>query len=130
MKCPHCDISIDEHEAARCFDAWIAEDVMGLCSHLLEFEWTDKEGDRYCECGKCGETIKHPELKCYGTSIEAAWEVVKKLNSSGHVVEIIHDCVAWSVVFHNIDTDERFTADWKQSLEAQICKAALKATVE
>ncbi|KKK65183.1 hypothetical protein LCGC14_2976710, partial [marine sediment metagenome] len=28
MKCPHCQIEVDEHEANRCLDAWVAEVVM------------------------------------------------------------------------------------------------------
>lgn len=124
MKCPHCDVHVDEHEASRCLDAWIAEAVMDLCSHYLEFEWTDKD-DRYCKCGKCGEVIKNPELKFYSTSIEAAWEVLEII-SRNHLIALtgyLYDGREnyWSLTI-------RGEVDIKApTVELGICRAAIKA---
>ena len=123
MKCPHCDVRVDEHETSRCLDAWVAEDVMG---------WTKKKikgSDGVTRTYWKSETKPYKELWQFSPSANIAdtWEVVEKLNSSGHVVEIINDCVAWSVRFINIDTDKKYISDWKCSLETQICHAAIKA---
>ena len=72
----------------------------------------------------CGRTTKH-----YSTQIADAWLVVEKLNNDGYVVEIVNDCVAWNVSFTHVDDGKKHVADWKNSLETQICLAAL-AVVE
>ena len=136
MNCPRCNVHIDEHPASPCLNAWVAEAVMGFKKYIFPGQnpkslWDDRDVfDRLIKMGfthkdTAGNTVRVPP---FSTSIAAAWEVVKKLNQSGYIVEIINDCVAWSVVFHNIDTDERFTSDWKTSLEVQICRAAIKAS--
>jgi hypothetical protein len=30
LKCPYCGTHIDEHEATRCLDAWVANKVLGI----------------------------------------------------------------------------------------------------
>lgn len=36
MNCPHCKTHIDEHQADRCLDAWIAQDVLDWFESQLE----------------------------------------------------------------------------------------------
>ena len=121
MNCPHCGIHIDEHEAGRCLDAWVIEKAMNW--------WGISEEDGWFGWNYENEMEVYDWIPRVSTSISAAWEVVKKLNRSGYMVEIINDCVAWSVVFRNIDTGKNFTSDWRASLETQICRAAIKATL-
>lgn len=134
MNCPHCETPIEEHKAERCLDAWVAEYVMGLCSHFLEFEWTDEKGDRYCECKKCGETIKHPELKIYSTDISAAWRVIEAMNNEqiqGHVgptrLHRLKQCsgTSWGVIWCS---DFGYTEEvFASTASLAICRAAIKA---
>lgn len=128
--CPHCGVHIDEHPASPCLNAWVATDVMELVVRITtdgigDFlpVISDPHGSYYAG----GNGMLESPVSDYGNYIAPAWEVVEKLNQSGYIVEIINDCVAWSVVFRNIDTDERFTSDWKTSLEVQVCRAAIKA---
>lgn len=148
MNCPHCQTPIEEHKATRCLDAWIAEKVLGY-RHGVPLPnsagwmppdaevvdtgnpWTTTStggtypfivnGTLFAMRGAFGRTWSP------STSIADAWEVVTKLNSSGYIVEIMNDCIAWSVCFTNIDSDKKYTSDWKCSLQTQICRAALKA---
>lgn len=118
INCPNCSNPIDEHEAGTCLDEWIAKDVMGFRQHMIsELVWVDESTHQYIQ--------KKDWLP--STDIRAAWDVVKKLNRNGYIVEIINDCVAWNVCFMNIDSDKKYVSDWKCSLETQICRAALKA---
>ena len=55
MNCPNCKTEIDEHEASRCLDAWVAKAVMGEA--VLKF-------DEYLS-----------PYSRYSTDIAAAWEV-------------------------------------------------------
>ena len=64
---------------------------------------------------------------CPSTRIADAWLVVEKMQESGYCVKLFFDMVAWSVSFMHIDGDEKHYADWKNSIETQICLAALKA---
>ena len=152
MQCPHCDIAITEHEASRCLDAWVAEVVMGwkpyriiqynilyppsrqaFCDeHPVLYREFDPEmsyefDSEHFYDSRVPDGFTQPIVPAYGTSITDAWEVVEKLNSSGHVVEIVNDCVAWSVRFTNLDSGKKYVSDWKCSLETQICRAALEA---
>jgi hypothetical protein len=68
--CPHCGIHIDEHEATRCLDKWIANDVLGVYDKICQ------EETRFM----LPESVNLPY---YSTSIAAAWEVVEKLWISG-----------------------------------------------
>jgi len=36
MECPYCGTTLEEHEATECFDAWVAEVVLGW--ERIEFE--------------------------------------------------------------------------------------------
>ncbi len=125
MKCPHCQTEVDEHEANRCLDAWVAEAVMGwqirnnpdIPSIVEYWDGTLLTGLKY-------EYWREPPY--FSDDIAAAWEVVEKLNDAGYTVDIRNDRVAWSVVFM-LDEDKKYTADWKASLFLQICRAALKA---
>ena len=106
----------------RELDALVAEKVMEYSlSPLPVYDGTE----RYDKGDGSGWLTS---LAHYSTSIVDAWMVVEKMLEDGYYVDIHHDLCAWSAEFIHADKpDERFTADWKQSLEAQICEAALKA---
>ncbi len=114
-------------KAGRELDARVAEEVMGW--KVDREAWTvakphkEKPDTFWCV----------PLIEGYwgawnpSTHIADAWRVVEKLNSDGYIVEIVNDCVAWSVSFTHVDDGKKHVADWKNSPEAQICLAALKA---
>ena len=117
-------------KAGRELDALIDEKIFGF--HVAEGEhdvtlsgdgvyWMSVDGRRLRVASKNGE------LPHYSTQIAAAWLVVEKMNNDGYCVEIFHDMVAWSVCFMHINTAEKHCADWKHSVETQICLAALAA---
>ena len=108
-------------KAGRELDALIAEKVLGLSgvrdgkSWLYGDNWTHNKEGVLC-------LVPH-----YSTQIADAWLVVEKMKDSGYCVELFYDMVAWSVSFMHIDRDEKHGADWRNSIETQICLAALKA---
>ena len=113
-------------------DALVAEKVMGaywterenVCRILWNAEGVEMVMEEWYEKGWVPSTAPLPE---YSTRIQDAWLVVEKLNNDGYVVEIVNDCVAWNVSFTHVDDGKKHIADWKNSLETQICLAALKA---
>ena len=137
MNCPHCNTSVDEHEAGRCLDAWVAEAVMGWeflrIGYTGEHKGADAETPRQVELEKAGWldevgltsvgsyyidepnhkwiTLKgdwmHENVWSPSTDIAAAWEVVGRVNKGGHIVEIVNDMVAWSVTFIHVDELEK-----------------------
>ena len=141
MRCPHCETKIDEHEANRCLDAWVAEAVF---EKRLEYH------DERLPVGWDGET-KEPVLftkpywfdlddditylritdgfrgmvRSYSTSIAAAWEALDHLAKSDFAVHwIVSEGYNCSVL----------AADWINSTASSaplaICRAALKAVGE
>ena len=116
MKCPHCNVHIDEHPALPCLDKWVAE-TMG---------WP---------------TFSHRYYSCY---ISAAWEVVMHFKDRQYPIELTgEDAHAWSrwdcKIWHPLDdpdfTDE-IAAGWDESMNLNerlasaplaICRAAIKA---
>ena len=75
MNCPHCNTNIDEHEAFRCLDAWVAEAVMGLVQCQADFHGDAPNCYAPKDSSKCGSFLED-----YSTDISAAWEVVEKVN--------------------------------------------------
>ena len=161
MKCPYCEVHIDNHEALDCLNLWVMKDVFGWTTSISPYKgdfypkgsyfvnWHqpddfmpktlfivsqafDKDGNnlRSTEENPFGMWEEGPSNVVpffYCTRIADAWLVVEKMNGDGYIVEIVNDLVAWSVCFIHADGDVKYTADWKQPLEAQICLAALKA---
>ena len=132
MNCKRCDRPIDQHEAGSETDACVAVVVMGSSKpvyphshpHINPIYTEDGYWICYPEY-KDGDVCEWEAIP-FSTKIFQAWKVIEKLNSEGYCIEIMHDCIAWSVVFMHINGEERLTSDWKCSLETQICRAALK----
>lgn len=79
MNCPHCETHIDEHEATRCLDAWIAEVVMGHSD-------IRKQEDSWEYCLYTGDCHEPYGVNCFfSTSISAAWLVVEKFGDGGFI---------------------------------------------
>ena len=125
-------------KAGRELDARIAEEVMEwdvyrkgevvYCEAPILLRSSVKDGFAAEDIWRCGNNRYSPfSLPHYSTQIADAWLVVEKLNNDGYVVEIVNDCVAWNVSFTHVDDGKKHVADWKNSLETQICLAALKA---
>ena len=121
-----------EHKAGCELDALVAEKAMGaywterenVCRILWNVEGEEMVMEEWYE--KDWVPSKAP-LPAYSTQIAETKQVLEKMISNGYAVEIVHDCVAWSVCFVHIDTSAKYCGDWKDSLEVQICNAALKA---
>jgi len=118
IRCPHCDTSVDEHEAGRCLDAWVAEDLMG---------WTRSVAGNYPwqmtpPHGLVGR-LKVYLVPKYSTDIAAAWEVV------GRVREGKGNCdMQWRVEWGFSFGSDFYS--WAPTAPLAICRAALKAVGE
>ena len=152
MKCPHCKTEIDEHDANRCLDAWVAEGVMGwkpyfIISYNILYPPSrqasadehpiiyppfkpDKpyefDSEHFYDSSQRPPHTQ-PIVPVYSTSIAAAWEVVEKFPKI-YEVDVMNDG----------DGDWRcYINDWKEKEDwaiadtapLAICRAALKATV-
>ncbi len=125
MKCPHCDTQIDEHEADKCMDAWVAEAVMGWIE--------DKENPglynkiTYDNSGM----VQWNKLPPYSTSIADAWQVVEKLEERNAWVSLdkVPTNTNWDFrgIIDELEPSEvRFIAH-APTAQLAICRAALKA---
>jgi len=78
MKCPICGISILEHPANECLNAWVAEKVMGYMR--LHFFGKDSWGERSYDdkFPSCDCFTQVPSLD-YSVDIAAAWKVVERI---------------------------------------------------
>ena len=122
MNCPRCETEIDEHEANRCLDGWVAEAVM---------EWKRQTifigGDET-------EVLMHPSIfrefdqfPHYSTSIAAAWEVVERLHEKSHHAAINLGRQGNIASFRKYGTEKMFL-EHAPAIQLAICRAALKAT--
>ncbi len=132
LLCPHCKTPIDEHEANRCLDGWVALSVTALelrmypgalnPHHYPNDDWNkDYEGDMR-------HTRPVPE---HSTDIAAAWDVVEKLISKGLFPGVGYDEETWEVW---IFLDEPIEGQMGSHIKSRdpneklaICRAALKA---
>jgi len=78
MNCPNCNVHIDKHVASRCFDAWVAVDVMGH-SDIRKREQVVGGYDSWRYCLYTGDCHESYGVNCFfSTSIAAAWVVHQK----------------------------------------------------
>ena len=124
MKCPHCDVHVDEHETSRCLDAWVAETVMGWKSKRIH--GADGVTRKYWMFGDSDDIASEMYLFKPSTSIADAWKVADKYGA---------------FVLHKRDWGDDYWIDlyitegqhgWADSVEASsaplaICRAAIKA---
>jgi hypothetical protein len=141
MNCPHCGVDIDEHEASRCLDAWVAEAVI---KDIVSIHMPDGiSGPKYPMIYRGGDEYKPPD---YSTSIAAAWEVVEYFHNKQYPAELMGDqghnwdrwdFRIWSPV-DEPDITEELAAGWDYSMDLNnrlasaplaICRAAIKATL-
>ncbi len=116
MNCPHCNNPIDEHEATRCLDTWVADVVMGYTTSpgLL---WTSRKSDH--------------RVPKYSTEIEEAWEVANALVGMNWKVFIGIDMKDGN--YCRLEWHDPFDPKWNQFMARgtnaplAICRAALKA---
>ena len=126
MNCPHCNTRIDEHEANRCLDAWVAEAVMGwkirnnpdIPSIVEYWDGTLLTGLKY-------EYWREPPY--FSDDIAAAWEVVGRLygrNGGYFMLERFDSELGgdWRTVLGVEDID-----GVAPSAPLAICRAAIKA---
>jgi hypothetical protein len=73
LNCPHCETEIDEHEANKCLDAWVADVV-------LKKPFRKPTHGTCCTCQHCGDDYDSCGDGCYySTDIATAWEVVGRM---------------------------------------------------
>ena len=129
MKCPHCQTLVTDHEANRCLDAWIAEEVMG---------WDDSCGYSYWIMLPPKESTGRSEGRVYPvpafiSSISAAWEVVKKIINDEQRFELItgDQMLAW-IVGEDSAPDKLglFICGVGETMPLAICRAALLSLKE
>ena len=147
MKCPNCKTEIDEHEANRCLDGWVAEAVMGWkrSNHgPADLEnWRSYPDEWYENPGSL--TIENvTNIPAYSTYIAAAWEVVLDFTGRQYHVRVDgEDAFAYSVwscaiyaplrdegdgpIGEGLDTSKNLNARMAAAPLA-ICRAALKAS--
>lgn len=155
INCPHCNTQIDEHEASRCLDAWVANEVMGwrgrevtMTNILLppqgweryfdndtlygppseKREW-DFDSRQFYNSDKGGKTM--PIVPHYSASIAAAWEVAEKLADRWPDFNIGKGWDEYTglwVVSWGFDGHGWATMD-ATTAPLAICRAALKAMV-
>ena len=94
MNCPHCKTEIDEHEANRCLDAWVAERVFGKRIEFKKGAATAWQNDKavmwfpndFVDLDD-KSTYMHTidgytgMVHFYSTFIAAAWEVVGQMTA-------------------------------------------------
>ena len=112
LHCPTCAVHVDEHEASRCMDDWVAEKVMGW--QLVYDEWMQGREPTY------QPNEWHPSR-----FMDAAWDVVEKIAQR---CILIIDCVpsAKSFVVHLEDFEHKVRAE-ADTAPLAICRAAIKA---
>ena len=128
LNCPECGVEIDEHDAGRCLDAWVAEKIMDDNPHWLG----DGIEVNILSIGESGDEVLH-----YSTNIAAAWQVVEKMRDSGLCPTVywddgddIPDCTGWQVCmahYGNTEDEFRLYDGWASTAPLAICRAAIKA---
>ena len=131
MNCPHCETELDEHEANRCLDAWVAEAVMGELAlmspspiYVGRFDWVMK-GDWYV----ARENESPYRVPYYSTSIAAAWEVVERSGILDHTENVLWRNPRAQKYFWHYGYNQEFYSEILKAETAPlaICRAALKA---
>jgi len=75
MNCPHCNTHIDEHEASPCFDAWVAEAVMGWTVEVDESLGAYWYKNNSLFSADIDQYPHNTSSWCPSRHIAAAWEV-------------------------------------------------------
>ena len=130
IKCPHCDTSVDEHEAGRKTDVCVAVVVMGIvvpdwgpdtpCPiNGSEMRWTEERA----WCYDHSEWHYGPAQE-YSTDIAAAWEVVGRMGDVLRRLLRNKGSEKWECIFDYVHVGTAPTAP------LAICRAALKAVGE
>lgn len=156
MNCPHCEIDINKHEATRCLDAWVAEQVMGwkpyrivtfnilyppnmqksADEHSYLYRQFDPEREYDFDSAHFFDSraggFTQPIVPKYSTEIEIAWRVADALTSMNWKVFIGMDLKDGN--YCRLEWNDPFDSRWNQfmdrskSVPLAICRAALKAS--
>jgi hypothetical protein len=127
-KCPTCGISVSEHPANRCMDAWVAEKVMGWTRPPSGRGWnvTTKFIRKTPEPKESEEAQLQvvwldddSEWMHFSTDIAAALEMVEKI---GYDLRLIKRGLIWIAAF-DIETEDYWHCAGAAPLV--ICRAAL-----
>jgi len=124
-ECPNCATEVDEHEAGRCLDAWVASAVFNEPEPKSRFDRPSEDGAwRWT-----GDYVPRFAPKPFSTDIAAAWEVVGRV-SNGYYIDIgvdehgaqvqinKYEDGSWDILPESIRADTAPLA---------ICRAAIKA---
>ena len=119
MNCPHCDTSVDEHEAGRCLDAWVAEKVFGRPP--TREDWTYCLWKTDCQLA---------ESNCFfSTEIAAAWEVWARMRRDWCEMEWLAGDYRVRFGVGARAQDMTYHSGTADTAPLAICRAALKAGV-
>ena len=136
LNCPRCNKDVDEHEAGRCMDAWIAEAVMELPPREHTFRYEEgntpdgTDGWAGFQCSYCDAAVGSaaPCLLYYSTQIADVWTVVDRLQGEPEQFFFgIRRTPAVDGRWH-VEFGALFAAD--ENLCLAICRAALKSVTE
>lgn len=115
--CPHCGVTIGEHEANACLDRLVSETIFGV-------PFVTPGHGTCCTCQDCG--YAYEECKCgYVTSIGMAWEVLEWLRDKDCDVALCSAGAEWTVESNVVDRVVR-----SKSAPLAICRAAVLAASE
>ena len=128
-KCPRCNTPIDEHEAGRCLDAWVAEAVMDAAGHWI---------DPIVRASEPHDTLIEDDfvammyavyLSHYSTDIRAAWGVVERVRQPERRFYIASDRAGcFLAVFDESGIGWIVHGDAEaDAVPLAICRAAIKA---
>lgn len=126
--CPTCGVSILEHPAGRCLDAWVAERVMGLdTSAHLEVRYEEgntpdgKDGWSGFICPRCHNPEDmldtEPCCKHYSTSIAYALKALDEMKLSG-----------WDIFMENAAHNRIRKNEWWCMLDNNKCEIGYSAS--
>jgi len=154
MNCPHCKVHVNEHPASRCFDAWVAEDVMEwkpyfIVSYNILYPpgrqsfcderpglYRDYRPDKPYEFdsehfynSSENPPFTQPIVVSYGTSISAAFDVAWKIIDPSEDEFEVHFIDGWIATFRIVGRGIHASMDpFFPSLA--ICRAALITCLE
>ena len=128
--CPHCKVEINEHEATRCLDAWIAYKILGQSVELVDHEWPEYNEPDWIVVGEVSigipGIIGPLYVNKYSTNIQAAWLLVTTTKEFFEITRMTNyeespERDWWEVGFANSPSGFALTP------ELAICRAAIKA---
>ncbi len=140
--CQHCGTAIEEHEAARCLDAWVAsalnlkvgwsgfsEHEYGHSCDLRTFDTPEEAMSNFNVDPDAKRAFAIPSTHYYSSDIAAAWEVVEHVVKSLKAVVDVQvrygsECVVW------VYTEKGEYVSIHNSAPLAICRAAIMTAMQ